>query len=219
MRAYQLSLVFYREVLHATRRTAWPERSLCDQLIRAASSISLNIAEGAGEYSVPEKLRFYRIARRSAWECASILELLQVGADRRGAFVKEQQAHLEEISALLTSTILRRQKKTPASKETGPIMSKRKSRARRPVQHKKSLSRPAAAALVVLIRPSPVARRHARFSARRHAQSALIRSAKETEGHATERDRKRVYLLYASCLTSVSLRNGSALRCVSSAFA
>lgn len=41
-----------------------------DQLRRAANSIALNIAEGAGEFVPTEKARFYRMARRSATECA-----------------------------------------------------------------------------------------------------------------------------------------------------
>ena len=48
---------------------------LGDQLQRAALSISLNIAEGAGEYSSEEKARFYRMARRSATECAGVLDV------------------------------------------------------------------------------------------------------------------------------------------------
>ena len=48
---------------------------LADQLQRAASSIPLNIAEGAGEYSTNEKCRFYRMAKRSATECAGILDV------------------------------------------------------------------------------------------------------------------------------------------------
>jgi len=48
---------------------------LADQLLRAGTSVPLNIAEGAGEYSVNEKIRFYRIARRSATESASILDV------------------------------------------------------------------------------------------------------------------------------------------------
>lgn len=48
---------------------------LADQLFRASSSILFNIAEGAGEQSSAEKSRFYRMARRSSTECASILEL------------------------------------------------------------------------------------------------------------------------------------------------
>ncbi len=43
---------------------------LRDQLRRAANSMPLNIAEGAGEFLPAEKARFYRIAKRSATECA-----------------------------------------------------------------------------------------------------------------------------------------------------
>jgi len=50
---------------------------LSDQLQRAALSISLNIAEGAGEYAIDEKVRFYRMAKRSATECAGILDVCQ----------------------------------------------------------------------------------------------------------------------------------------------
>lgn len=48
---------------------------LVDQLQRAGSSVTLNIAEGAGEFSVNEKIRFYRMARRSATECAGIIDI------------------------------------------------------------------------------------------------------------------------------------------------
>jgi four helix bundle protein len=49
---------------------------LKDQLDRAATSVVLNIAEGAGELSFDEKCRFYRIARRSATEAAAILHIV-----------------------------------------------------------------------------------------------------------------------------------------------
>jgi four helix bundle protein len=45
---------------------------LADQLRRASTSIPFNIAEGAGEYSRNDTTRFYRMARRSTTECASI---------------------------------------------------------------------------------------------------------------------------------------------------
>src|SRR3990167_8999343 len=48
---------------------------LADQLQRAGASVPLNIAEGAGEFSGNEKIRFYRMAKRSATECAGIFDI------------------------------------------------------------------------------------------------------------------------------------------------
>ena len=48
---------------------------LADEIRRAAASIPLNIAEGAGEYSRKDKARFYRIALRSATESAALLDV------------------------------------------------------------------------------------------------------------------------------------------------
>src|SRR5262245_3090678 len=50
---------------------------LTDQLQRAGTSISLNIAEGSGEFSANEKSRFYRMAKRSATETAAILDIVK----------------------------------------------------------------------------------------------------------------------------------------------
>ena len=50
---------------------------LADQLQRAATSIVLNIAEGAGERSAADKARFYRFACRSATESAAILDVMR----------------------------------------------------------------------------------------------------------------------------------------------
>ena len=50
---------------------------LADQLQSASASIVLNIAEGAGEWLSNEKVRFYRMAKRSATESAAIFELCQ----------------------------------------------------------------------------------------------------------------------------------------------
>ena len=74
---YQVAIEFVMladEVIeHLPRGRAY----LSDQLQRAALSISLNIAEGAGEYAVDEKARFYRMAKRSATECAGVLDVCQ----------------------------------------------------------------------------------------------------------------------------------------------
>ena len=58
---------------------------LKDQLDRAATSIVLNIAEGAGEFSTAEKQRFYRMARRSATESAAVVHIVA----RRGQVPEE----------------------------------------------------------------------------------------------------------------------------------
>jgi four helix bundle protein len=49
-----------------------------DQLARASRSVVLNTAEGAGEFSKKEKARFYRMAKRSATECAGSLDVCRV---------------------------------------------------------------------------------------------------------------------------------------------
>ena len=72
---YQASIEFVTlcddSVEHLPRGRAYR----ADQLQRAGTSIPLNIAEGAGEYSRNEKARFYRMAKRSATECAAILDV------------------------------------------------------------------------------------------------------------------------------------------------
>ena len=74
---YQVAIEFVilaDEVIeHLPRGRAY----LGDQFQRAALSIALNIAEGAGEYAVDEKARFYRMAKRSATECAGVLDVCQ----------------------------------------------------------------------------------------------------------------------------------------------
>ena len=69
--AITLVVLIDEVVEHLPRGRAY----LADQLLRAGTSVPLNIAEGAGEYSASEKIRFYRMARRSATECASIFDV------------------------------------------------------------------------------------------------------------------------------------------------
>ena len=75
---------------------------LSDQLQRAALSISLNIAEGAGEYAIDEKVRFYRMAKRSATECAGILDVcekLQLMDEQK--YVKGRELLIRIVSILV----------------------------------------------------------------------------------------------------------------------
>ena len=49
---------------------------LRDQLRRASTSVSLNIAEACGKTSTADRAHFHAIARGSAFECAAILDVL-----------------------------------------------------------------------------------------------------------------------------------------------
>ena len=77
-------------------------RSSKDQLLRASQSIPLNIAEGNGKASDPDRRRFFEIARGSALECAAIQDVLEVC----GALPKQDNAQakqtLDRIVAMLT---------------------------------------------------------------------------------------------------------------------
>jgi four helix bundle protein len=80
---------------------------LADQLRRAALSIPLNIAEGAGEFAPADKARFYRFARRSATECAAIFDAcrcLQIADSTR---LSAARVLLLRAVAMLTAMVLR----------------------------------------------------------------------------------------------------------------
>ena len=69
-RSYQLSLQLYREC----RDLRLPHH-LKDQLMRAASSISLNLAEGSAKTTGKDRRRFYTIAFASLREVQAIIDL------------------------------------------------------------------------------------------------------------------------------------------------
>ncbi len=75
LRAYQLAADFVGWVDGQMKYLLPGRAALADQLHRAAASIALNVAEGAGEFSRAEKVRFYRMARRSATESAAAVDL------------------------------------------------------------------------------------------------------------------------------------------------
>jgi four helix bundle protein len=75
---YTVSTEFVALVAQMISDTPRGMSGLADQLRRAATSIVLNVAEGAGEFSPREKVRFYRMAKRSATECAAILDAVRI---------------------------------------------------------------------------------------------------------------------------------------------
>jgi four helix bundle protein len=75
---------------------------LVDQLKRAAQSIPLNIAEGAGRQSKADKARHYTIARGSAMEVASQLDVMKVEGLLMEEMYEEAMLLLERIVSMLT---------------------------------------------------------------------------------------------------------------------
>ena len=73
---YQLGLDFMAEADGVVEQLPRGRGHLGDQLSRASTSIVLNIAEGAGKFSKPDKNRFYQMAAGSATESAAILDVL-----------------------------------------------------------------------------------------------------------------------------------------------
>jgi four helix bundle protein len=74
---------------------------LADQLGRAGTSIVLNIAEGAGKFSKPDKRRYYLTAVGSTTESAAIYDVLVrlklISSERH----TECKAILERIASML----------------------------------------------------------------------------------------------------------------------
>lgn len=76
-RSYQMSVRFY----HLCTNLKLP-RHLKDQLVRAASSVSLCLAEGYGRTSYLDKRKFYQTSLASLRECQAILDLASVKQDQ-----------------------------------------------------------------------------------------------------------------------------------------
>ena len=97
---YQKSVDFADQI--CSRSESFPRGYgfLADQLNRAALSISANIAEGNGRFTVPDRKNFFGIARGSIQECVPLLEL----ALRRKLLTVEDHAtlksQLEELSLI-----------------------------------------------------------------------------------------------------------------------
>ncbi len=102
-------LVVYQE---AIRFVAWSQNLLQtipkqlavhNQLDRAATSIPLNIAEGNGKYTAPDRCRFFDIARGSALECAACLDVLT--AKNQNVDTKQGKEMLAHIVSMLVGLI------------------------------------------------------------------------------------------------------------------
>ena len=80
---------------------------LANQLRRAALSVPLYIAEGAGRLSIPDKKRYYGIARGSALECAAVLDAIEVLSLGESEKLSQAKDLLCQIVSMLSKLCLK----------------------------------------------------------------------------------------------------------------
>jgi four helix bundle protein len=78
-----------------------------DQLDRASTSISLNIAEGNGKYAPKDRCRFFDIAYGSALECAAGLDVLVAKLKLTPEQIRPGKEKLQRIVRMLMGLIKR----------------------------------------------------------------------------------------------------------------
>ncbi|MCU0304910.1 MAG: four helix bundle protein, partial [Thermoanaerobaculales bacterium] len=99
-------LIAYRKAMEAAGiaisivlRVPAPLRSVADQLVRAASSVPANLAEGHGR-SGRDRLQHWRIAYGSAKEADAQLRLLLAAGVLEAAASRRALALLDEVRAM-----------------------------------------------------------------------------------------------------------------------
>ena len=75
------------------------------QLTRASFSIALNIAEGSGRFSKPDRRNFFVISRGSVFECVSILDILHDTETLENEKFESLLKSADELSRILYAMI------------------------------------------------------------------------------------------------------------------
>ena len=106
LKAYQDALRFVAWIDPILERLPG-KLSAKDQLDRASTSTVLNLAEGNGKRSYPDRCRYFDIARGSAVECAACLDVLRVKQRVTEAEFAEGKAILIEVVSMTAGLIAR----------------------------------------------------------------------------------------------------------------
>lgn len=96
---YRLAVRFQPVVAALVEKVGY---NLRDQFERAALSVVLNVAEGAGRRSLGERRRFYQIARGSAAECGALLDVLLVRGLASGSQVRDAKNTVARLVQMLS---------------------------------------------------------------------------------------------------------------------
>lgn len=104
LKVYQKALQYSRLVRITTKQFPKDELySLTSQFRRAADSIVLNIAEGAGNYSDKEFTRFLTYSIRSGFECKGCIDIGSMNEYLTNDNAKQLKNDVNEIIAMLDS--------------------------------------------------------------------------------------------------------------------
>ncbi len=98
-KTYQLSI----DLFHEFRKLKMPA-FLHDQLLRASSSVALNLAEGSGKRTPKDQRKFYYQAYGSLRECKAILELMKIKDEKLLASVELVGAHIWKLISYYNKT-------------------------------------------------------------------------------------------------------------------
>jgi four helix bundle protein len=79
--------------------------AVSDQLDRASTSVPLNIAEGNGKFTKPDRCRFFDHARGSALECAAALDVLVAKGQIDEQEIQPGKDQLSSIVSMLVGLI------------------------------------------------------------------------------------------------------------------
>jgi four helix bundle protein len=102
--------VYHETLAFVTQATEILERvpkaiAVHNQLDRASTAIPLNIAEGTGKFTAPDRCRYYDTARGSALECAACLDVLVVKKVLRHEEIVEAKEILVRVVSMLVGLI------------------------------------------------------------------------------------------------------------------
>ena len=99
---YRLAIEYSKWAFLVCERLGGKYRHARDQLLRAAPSIPLNIAEGNGKATDGDRRRYFEIARGSALECAATQDVLEACQAITPEENREGKDLLDRIVAMLT---------------------------------------------------------------------------------------------------------------------